>query len=225
MNFGSLNREGGERRLNVALTRSRSEMLVFSTLDPDRIDLSRTQARAIADLKHFLHYAERGPAALAATVSGPAADFESPCETAVARAFRRKGWQVHPQVDVSKYRIDLGIVHPDEPGRYLAGIKCDGAMYHSSAVARERDKIRQQVLEGLGWTLFRIWSTTGGPTSPKPSKRWIRSYDSISKPTVNNGPYVLTPPDPASERQSRFLGELPANCPSPRRSETLSTIP
>ncbi len=70
-----------------------------------------------------------------------------------------KGWQVHPQVGVSAYQIDLGIVHPDQSGRYLAGIECDGAIYHSSTFARERDKIRQQVLEGLGWTLFRVWST------------------------------------------------------------------
>ena len=159
MNFGPLNRDGGERRLNVAISRSRSEMLVFSTLSPDRIDLSRTQARAVADLKHFLEYAERGAAALGAAGHGSMGDFESPFETAVARALRDKGWEVHPQVGVSAYRIDLGIVHPDAPGAYLAGVECDGAMYHSAAFARERDKIRQAVLEGLGWTLFRVWST------------------------------------------------------------------
>ena len=159
MNFGPLNREGGERRLNVAMTRSRSEMLVFSTLSPEHIDLSRTQARAVADLKHFLEYAENGKSALGSAVFGSVGDFESPFEAAVARELRMKGWQVHPQVGVSAYRIDLGIVHPDQSGRYLAGIECDGAMYHSSAFARERDKIRQQVLEGLGWTLFRAWST------------------------------------------------------------------
>lgn len=159
MNFGPLNRAGGERRLNVALTRARSEMVVFSTLDPNRIDLSRTSARAVADLKHFLEFAERGPSALGAAVHGSRGDFESPFEVSVARALRSRGWQVHTQVGVSAYRIDLGIVHPDFPGRYLAGIECDGAMYHSSAFARERDKIRQSVLEGLGWTLFRIWST------------------------------------------------------------------
>lgn len=159
MNFGPLNRDGGERRLNVAMTRARSEMIVFSTMHPDRIDLSRTPARAVADLKHFLEYAERGPSALASAVFGSIGDFESPFETAVARALRNKGWDVHPQVGVSAYRIDLGVVHPDIPGIYLAGVECDGAMYHSSAFARERDKIRQSVLEGLGWTLFRVWST------------------------------------------------------------------
>ena len=96
---------------------------------------------------------------MGAAVHGSIGDFESPFETAVARALRDKGWKVHPQVGVSAYRIDLGIVHPDAPGAYLAGVECDGAMYHSSAFARESDKIRQAVLEGLGWTLFRVWST------------------------------------------------------------------
>ena len=159
MNFGPLNRQGGERRLNVAMTRARSEMVVFSTMLPERIDLARTQARAVADLKHFLEYAERGASALGAAVHGSMGDFESPFEVAVARGLQEKGWTVHPQVGVSAYRIDMGIVHPDKPGLYLAGIECDGAMYHSSAYARERDKIRQGVLEGLGWTLFRVWST------------------------------------------------------------------
>ncbi|SFM21332.1 DUF4011 domain-containing protein [Marinobacter zhejiangensis] len=159
MNFGPLNRSGGERRLNVAMTRARTEMKVFSTLAPEQIDLTRTQARAVSDLKHFLEYAERGASALGAAVHGSVGDLESPFEVAVARGLQQKGWTVHPQIGVSAYRIDLGIVHPDKPGLYLAGIECDGAMYHSSAYARERDKVRQAVLEGLGWTLFRVWST------------------------------------------------------------------
>ncbi|MCO1336274.1 DUF3320 domain-containing protein [Microbulbifer sp. OS29] len=159
MNFGPLNRNGGERRLNVAMTRARSEMIVFSTLLPERIDLARTQARAVSDLKHFLEYAERGAPALGAAIHGSMGDFESPFEVAVARGLQSKGWTVHPQIGVSAYRIDLGVVDPDEPGLYLAGVECDGAMYHSSANARERDKIRQSVLEGLGWTIFRVWST------------------------------------------------------------------
>lgn len=167
MNFGPLNRNGGERRLNVAMTRARSEMIVFSTLGSDQIDLSRTQAQAVMDLKHFLEYACRGPAALGAAVSEPGGDCESPFETAVARELRAKGWVVHPQVGVSAYRIDLGIVHPDAPGIYLAGVECDGAMYHSSHVARERDKIRQLVLEGLGWKLLRVWSTDWWVNRPK----------------------------------------------------------
>lgn len=159
MNFGPLNKQGGERRLNVAMTRARSEMVVFSTLHPDQIDLSRSQARAVADLKHFLQYAERGTSVLGSFVEGSKGDFESPLEVAIARALKEKGWQIHPQVGVSAYRIDLAIVHPEKPGVYLAGVECDGAMYHSSAFAKERDKIRQAVLEGLGWNLIRVWST------------------------------------------------------------------
>ena len=157
MNFGPLNREGGERRLNVALTRARHELIVFSTLHPDAINLSRTRARAVADLRDFLVYAENGT--LSAPSQGYRGDFDSPFEKAVARALQSRRWTVHPQVGASAYRIDLGIVHPDAPGRYLAGIECDGATYHSSVFARERDKIRQEVLEDLGWKILRIWST------------------------------------------------------------------
>lgn len=157
MNFGPLNREGGERRLNVALTRARHELIVFSTLHPDRIDLSRTRARAVADLRDFLVFAENG--ILSAPSNGYRGDFDSPFEKAVARALQSRDWTVHPQVGASAYRIDLGVVHPDAPGRYLAGIECDGASYHSSVFARERDKIRQSVLEDLGWEIIRIWST------------------------------------------------------------------
>ena len=197
MNFGLLNREGGERRLNVALTRARSEMLV-STLNPDRIDLSRTRARAVADLKHFLQYAERGRAALGAAGPGPVAGFESPFEAAVTEELRRKGWQVHPRVGVSSYRIGLGIVRLDESGRYLAGIECDGAMSHSSTVYGNATKSTNRCLKGSAGR-YSASGPIGGPTSPKPSKWWIRSYDNISKPTVSSGPHVLTPPDPESE--------------------------
>lgn len=86
-------------------------------------------------------------------------DYDSPFEVAVARYLRDKGWEVVPQIGVSRFRIDLGIVHPEKPGRYLAGVECDGATYHSSATARDRDKIRQAILENLGWNVLRIWST------------------------------------------------------------------
>jgi len=129
--------------------------MVFSILHPDRIDLSQTKARAVADLKHFLEYAKHGTSALAATVYDFVGDFDSPFKSAVARALRDKGWDVHSQVDVSAYRIDLGIVHHDFPDIYFSGVECDGAMYHGFAFARERDKILQSVLERLGWTLWK----------------------------------------------------------------------
>jgi very-short-patch-repair endonuclease len=159
MNFGPLSRDGGERRLNVALTRSKREMMVFTSFDPSLIDLNRTSARAVRDLKHFLEFADRGPRALAEAVHGSVGGFDSPFEEAVAGRLRDKGWEVVPQVGVSRFRIDLGIVHPDHPGDFLVGVECDGATYHRSATARDRDKVRAAVLEGLGWTLLRVWST------------------------------------------------------------------
>ncbi|EIY0669843.1 DUF3320 domain-containing protein [Salmonella enterica] len=159
MNFGPLNREGGWRRLNVAVTRARQEMMVFSSFEPSLIDLNRTSARAVADLKHFIEFAQRGPMALAQAVRGSVGGYDSPFEEAVANGLRNKGWQVVSQIGVSRFRIDLGIVHPDKPGDYLVGIECDGATYHSAATARDRDKVRSAILQGLGWKLLRLWST------------------------------------------------------------------
>jgi very-short-patch-repair endonuclease len=159
MNFGPMNRDGGERRLNVAITRARRELRVFSTLHPEQIDLSRTQSTGVSELKHFLEFAERGPRAFSELVTRSTGACESPFEQYVAAALEARGWTVHTQVGASDFRIDLGVVHPDAPGIYIAGIECDGATYHRSATARDRDKLREQVLRDLGWTILRIWST------------------------------------------------------------------
>src|SRR3546814_5647889 len=81
--------------------------------------------------------------------------FESDFEEAVAEGLRRRGWSLHTQIGVSQFRIDLGIIHPDWPGRYLVGLECDGATYHASPSARDRDRVRQAILESLGWRLLR----------------------------------------------------------------------
>ena len=159
MNFGPLNNAGGERRLNVAATRARREMHVFASLSAEQIDLARTQAQGVHHLKTFLDYAERGAEALPAHDQGSLGPAENAFEDAVAKAIERRGWEVRTQIGVSSFRIDLAIVHPDRAGSYLCGIECDGASYHSSATARDRDKTRQAVLEGLGWSIIRIWST------------------------------------------------------------------
>ena len=159
MNFGPLNLEGGHRRLNVAVTRARQNVVIFSTLLPEQIDLSKVRAAGVRDLKNYLDFALRGPRALVEQVLPTGMEPDSPFEREVIAVLRNKGWIVHPQVGVSGYRIDLGIVDPRAPGRYLLGVECDGRTYHSGATARDRDRLRQYVLEGLGWELFRIWST------------------------------------------------------------------
>ena len=158
MNFGPLTRSGGERRLNVAITRARQEIVIFSTLRGDQINLARSQAAGVRDLKHFLDFAERGAAVLmpgASTIPAIGGDFE----LLVAESIRQEGFEVHHQVGCSGYRIDLAVVHPRKKGCYLLGIECDGATYQQAKTARDRDKLRQAVLEGLGWKLHRIWST------------------------------------------------------------------
>lgn len=170
MNFGPLNNEGGERRLNVAVTRSRQELHVFSSILAEEIDLGRTNAQGVRHFKAFLDYAKRGPDALPAYDQGSLGPAESMFEEAVAEALAQKGWEVRTQVGVSGFRLDLAILHPDRAGKYLCGIECDGAQYHSSATARDRDKIRQAVLEGLGWKIVRIWSTD-----------WFRNSEQVAE--------------------------------------------
>jgi very-short-patch-repair endonuclease/preprotein translocase subunit Sec61beta len=160
MNFGPLNRSGGERRLNVAITRARQKLRVFSTLTHEQIDLSRTSATGARHLKAFLRYvAERGQADDVQRAPRAQGDFDSDFERQVHDALTAKGFKVACQVGCGAYRIDLAVVHPDEPGVYLLSVECDGASYHSAATARDRDRLRQEVLEGLGWRLHRVWST------------------------------------------------------------------
>ena len=159
MNFGPLNQEGGQRRLNVAITRAREQVIIFSTLQPDQIDAARISAAGVQDLKDYLDFAKRGPKALIGRSMPTGREPDSPFEVAVLRALGDKGWTVHPQVGCTGFRLDMGIVDPRAPGRYLLGVECDGRTYHSGATARDRDRLRQLVLEGLGWKLHRIWST------------------------------------------------------------------
>jgi len=159
MNFGPLNGEGGHRRLNVAISRAREGVVIYSTLAPEQIDLSRVRAAGVRDLKQYLEFALKGPRALVEQSLPTGREPDSPFETQVIKVLRERGWVVHPQVGCSGYRIDMGVVDPRAPGRYLLGIECDGRAYHSGATARDRDRLRQVVLEGLGWRLHRIWST------------------------------------------------------------------
>lgn len=108
-------------------------------------------------MKGYLDFAERGAAALALELDEEGRDAESPFEEDVIQVIRDLGYAPVPQVGVAGYRIDIGIRHPDRPGEYVLAVECDGAAYHSAKAARDRDRLRQQVLEGLGWTVHRIW--------------------------------------------------------------------
>lgn len=152
---------------------------------------------------------------------GPA---ESPFEEAVAAAFRARGWEVRTQIGVSGFRIDLAVVNPDRAGAYLAGIECDGATYHSSATARDRDKVRQSVLEGLGWNILRIWSTDWFRDSSAVTDRLSAQLDGLlaefrERQAENRADAETEPETPA----------LPPRLPAPKNSsadpETSRALP
>ncbi|MFF0251282.1 DUF3320 domain-containing protein [Micromonospora zamorensis] len=157
MNFGPLNRAGGWRRLNVAITRARFRNEVVASVRASNI-VAAAGSEGLRHLRRYLDYAERGLAALALDTS-TGGDAESPFEESVISVIRSWGYEVTPQVGAAGYRIDMGVRHPDRPGVYVLGVECDGFQYHSSRVARDRDRLRDQVLRGLGWRLHRIWGT------------------------------------------------------------------
>ena len=155
LNFGPVSQEGGERRLNVLASRAREKCVVFSSITSADIPAD-SESRGTRMLRGLLNFAETGKLG-AGTFQGD--EFESPFEEAVARKILEAGFHVHPQVGVKSFRIDLGVIDPPRPGEYILGVECDGAAYHSARSARDRDRLRQEVLEGLGWRLHRIWST------------------------------------------------------------------
>ena len=169
--FGTLNKAGGENRLNVAVTRAREQMIVVCSIEPG--DIKETSKNlGPRRLRQFLEYSravsdssERGAKEVlqrlgdAMQVDGDRdGATESPFEEQVLRELEGRGYKVHPQVGYSGFRIDLGVVHPDDPSRYVAGIECDGATYHRAKGAKERDVMRQRFLEHKGWRILRIWS-------------------------------------------------------------------
>ncbi len=156
MGFGPLNREGGERRLNVLITRARMQCVVFSNFKSSEMNTTPNTPRGVEALKTFLYYAEKGEFP---ENYHTGEDFDSPFEESVYNFLTDEGYIVEKQVGCAGYKIDLAIVDKEDSNRYILAIECDGAAYHSSRSARDRDRLRQNVLEGLGWKFYRIWST------------------------------------------------------------------
>jgi very-short-patch-repair endonuclease len=155
MGFGPLSAQGGERRLNVLISRARRRCEIFSSISGADIDLSRTQSIGVRVLKTFLQYAETGN--LERSEMGQRA-VDSDFEEDVAASLAALGYQVEHQIGVAGFFVDLGVKESKGSGRYVLGIECDGATYHSSRSARDRDRIREQVLRDRGWRIHRIWS-------------------------------------------------------------------
>ena len=154
--FGPILQEGGERRLNVAVTRARSRLTLVSSFSHRDMDPGRSAAKGVNLLRRYLEYAASG----GENLGGDAQDVPlNPFELSIKDGLERRGIPVTPQYGVSGYRIDFACAHPREPGRMVLAIEADGASYHSAHTTRDRDRLRQQVLESKGWRFHRIWST------------------------------------------------------------------
>ena len=156
MNFGPLNNNGGERRLNVAVSRARYEMVVFSTLRAEQIDLKRTHAAGVEGLKKFLEFAEKGSAPV---VSNNVHDAAPSCIVQqIAASLKENGYCVKMNVGRSKFKVDIAIVNPEKPTEYLLGILCDGNNYYETKTVRDREIVQPAVLKLLHWNCMHIWT-------------------------------------------------------------------
>jgi very-short-patch-repair endonuclease len=191
MRFGPLNRIGGERRLNVAITRARQAMTVISSMTAADVDLTRTGAVGAKLLKAFLDFAERGAEALPEVEATKKASADFTFEHAVAVELARRGLMVEPRVGLGGYIVDLAVTDPDHGGNYVLGIECDGATYRSGATARDRDRLRRAVLEGLGWRLMRIWSTDWVRDREKQVRRILAAIEAGKQPPSSPAPPSL----------------------------------
>ena len=171
LNFGPLNQDGGERRLNVLITRAREKCVVFSNFKAYDMKLTANPPYGVKSLKEFLEYAEN-----LTLGTQSAGDYtKEPFEDAIASFLEENGYTVDRQIGCAGFRVDLAIVDDENPGKYILGITTDGKMYSSSKVARDRDRLREQVLTGLGWKLYHLWSTD-----------WYRNRDLGRKKLLEN---------------------------------------
>ena len=171
LNFGPLNQDGGERRLNVLITRAREKCVVFSNFKAHDMNLTANPPYGVKSLKEFLEYAEN----LTLGTQKVSESTKEPFEDAIASFLQENGYTVDKNIGCAGFRVDLAIVDDENPGKYILGITTDGKMYSSSKVARDRDRLREQVLTGLGWKLYHLWSTD-----------WYRNRDLGRKKLLEN---------------------------------------
>ena len=179
-NFGPISRQGGWRRLNVLFTRARRSIAIYTSMRPEDIVVDGSTPDGTKALRDYLEYARSGALTVAEdSEREPDSDFE----VAVIDVLRERGYEVTPQLGVAGYRIDLAVKHPDAPGVYLAAIECDGASYHSALSVRDRDRIRQEILESLGWRgrIWRIWSTDWFRTPRQETEKLISFLEDTRK--------------------------------------------
>lgn len=187
--FGPISRQGGWRRLNVLFTRAKRSITIYTSLRPEDIVMDGTTPDGTKALRNYLEYARTG---LLSTAEETDRDPDSDFEISVMEMLQQRGYEVTPQLGVAGYRIDIAVKHPDAAGSYLAAIECDGASYHSALSVRDRDRIRQEILESLGWRgrIWRIWSTDWFRTPRQETEKLISFLEELRaswKPEHNSG--------------------------------------
>ncbi len=195
MNFGPLNRDGGWRRLNVAVTRARYEMHIFVTLQTDQIDLSRTSAEGVAGLKAFLQFAEKGH--LSVRPEDVQEEFNRQhLSTTISKRLQEKGLESKCNIGTSGFKVDIGIVHPDMPQQYILGIVVDGHYYFNAHTTNDREMVMPSVLKALGWNIHRIWTID-----------WHENSDKIIDGIMEKVKYLQTLPQHKAESISEPIVE------------------
>lgn len=219
LNFGPLNRDGGWRRLNVAVSRARREMLVYSVLRPEQIDLSKTLSEGVAGLKAFLEFARDGKGALPERrLSGePKESLSCGVEKQIAARIAALGYQVKMQIGSSGYKIDIGIINPENPGEYLLAVLLDGKNYAEAKTARDRNIAQISVLESLGWKVCRIWLLDWWDSPDKVMEKIKNAIaDAVnnkSSATKNSAAEKLPVKEPAAEKpavKENYAAMMPA---------------
>ena len=209
MNFGPLNNAGGERRLNVAVSRARYEMIVFSTLRAEQIDLRRSSAKGVEGLKNFLEFASTGRLSLDGSMfanrQALSQDNELALPQLIAEELKGKGYDVVPLVGRSNFKIDIAVCNPDDKNEYLLGILCDGKNYYETKTARDREIVQTGVLRGLHWNIMRVWSVDWFQNKQRVMKRIVEAIDKAIEEKKNN-----TQPKPFGENVGSFENKAPA---------------
>jgi transcription elongation GreA/GreB family factor len=177
-NFGPISRQGGWRRLNVLFTRAKRSIALYTSMRPEDIVMDGTTPDGTKALRNYLEYARTGSLN---TVEETGREADSDFEISVMEMLKLRGYEVTPQLGVAGYRIDIAVKHPDAQGSYLAAIECDGATYHSALSVRDRDRIRQEILESLGWRgrIWRIWSTDWFRTPRQETEKLISFLEDL----------------------------------------------
>lgn len=209
MNFGPLNRQGGERRLNVAITRAREQVVVFSSIHATQIDLARTGAVGAAHLKYFLDYAEKG---IPVPVRSSGRTAKEGLMERIAAFLTAHGYVVERNVGRSGCRIDLAVRNPDKESEFLLGIECDGNSYAAWKTTRDRDHLRESVLRSLGWHIYRAWSVDWAFDRSRAEQKLLALIEEIRRepPEPESKPEPESEPEPVHEPESAVPPPKPA---------------